>query len=299
MNSFITPPYMHDMAIQRAKDDAKPITELDQWALARARMGASGEARKHEADAEHERRTQRTRAALIAKPVADLTQEEIQDSLDVRNEYVPESRRAEIHSYFDQRNIERVRKLVDEKFCKYAGRTYLSEAVRPIKPRDKFQEQAQALIMAWIGDPSKRFLTLYGPTGTGKSMYLRRIFRRELERGGLACVEYRRAIDIVQRYYDKLPKVYTARDLREVPILLIDDLATRDMREPIQDLFYGLIDYRYNNGLKTAITINHEPKVWKEKIGQRLTSRLIDRRYNLLAAMGGADERVVGLPMAA
>ena len=60
--------------------------------------------------------------------------------------------------------------------------------------------------------------------------------------------------------------------IREVPLLVLDDLGTENTTPWAREKLYQIINHRYNNSLPTVITSNRPP----EEIDPRIASRLFD-----------------------
>ena len=61
-------------------------------------------------------------------------------------------------------------------------------------------------------------------------------------------------------------------EVREAPLLILDDLGTQSSTPWAQEKLYQILNYRYNARLPTVVTTNHE----LEEIDLRLRSRLVD-----------------------
>lgn len=61
--------------------------------------------------------------------------------------------------------------------------------------------------------------------------------------------------------------------IREVPILILDDLGTENTTPWAREKLYQIINHRYNARLPTVITSNRDP----DDIDQRIFSRMSDR----------------------
>jgi DNA replication protein DnaC len=61
--------------------------------------------------------------------------------------------------------------------------------------------------------------------------------------------------------------------IREVPLLILDDLGTENATSWAREKLFQIINYRYNDALPTVITSNRKP----EDIDPRIFSRMSDR----------------------
>lgn len=71
---------------------------------------------------------------------------------------------------------------------------------------------------------------------------------------------------------------------RQAEILILDDLGAHNYTEWTVNKLYTIINYRVNNGLPLVVTTNLELMDLEEKLGLRITSRLLQlcRVYRLL-----------------
>jgi len=63
-------------------------------------------------------------------------------------------------------------------------------------------------------------------------------------------------------------------DVRESPVLLLDDLCAEKSTEYVQDRLYAIINGRYEQLLPTIVTTNETLDGLREALGRRLASRL-------------------------
>lgn len=62
--------------------------------------------------------------------------------------------------------------------------------------------------------------------------------------------------------------------IKRLPILIIDDLGSERITDFTQELFYLIIDYRWIYQLPTVITSNFSLNELKERLGERIVSRI-------------------------
>jgi len=137
-----------------------------------------------------------------------------------------------------------------------------------------------------------RSLLLLGPTGAGKTHQAYGAIR-ELAITGVAArwistttadlyaaLRPRHGIDSEAEF----------RQYRDARILLIDDLgADRKPTDFTEEVNFRLINHRYEHHLPTLITSNLLPKEIAERLGDRVTSRLIEMCQRVVFA--GPDRR--------
>ena len=81
-------------------------------------------------------------------------------------------------------------------------------------------------------------------------------------------------------------------ELIQTPILVIDDLGTEPMLRNITvEYLFTLLNERCAAGRATLIATNLSPAELKERYGERVASRLLDRSRCVTVRMAGADLR--------
>jgi len=134
---------------------------------------------------------------------------------------------------------------------------------------------------------NKRFLVLYGPTGTFKTSavkkYLYAYAKNKLLKNGEVSV-----FDCMFVRFVDLPKVWQEDEeaLYRTKLLAIDDLVfSPALSEQFFMELFSLIDYRYTKPCKTIITTTHDLKRLLEgevNFYQRIASRLCDENLSML-----------------
>ncbi|MFF2383689.1 ATP-binding protein [Streptomyces sp. NPDC058108] len=137
-----------------------------------------------------------------------------------------------------------------------------------------------------------RSLLLLGPTGTGKTHQAYGAIR-DL---ALAGVSARWVVTTAADLYAALRPRHGIdseaefRQYRDASVLLLDDLgAERKPTEFTEEINFRLINWRYENHLPTLITSNLVPKEIGARLGDRVTSRLIEMCERVV--FSGPDRR--------
>ncbi len=144
-------------------------------------------------------------------------------------------------------------------------------------------DQARSVRRAWeraraFAERPEGWLVLRGGTGCGKTHLAAAIAHRLLERGVAArFINVPDLLDELRTTFDPEAEIsYEERfwQLREAPVLILDDLGAQQSTPWAQEKLFQLLDWRYNARLPTVITTN----LSLEAFEPRLRSRLQDPR---------------------
>lgn len=141
---------------------------------------------------------------------------------------------------------------------------------------------AFAYAMAYARDPKGSgtpWIFFHGRCGTGKTHLAAAIANYYItHQGGRAL------FTIVPDLLDHLRATFNPaatdgvtydqrfQDVREVPLLVLDDLGTENATPWAKEKLFQIFNHRYNEGLSTVVTSNHD----FEQIDERIVSRLGD-----------------------
>jgi DNA replication protein DnaC len=133
---------------------------------------------------------------------------------------------------------------------------------------------------------NKRFLVLYGPTGTFKTSAVKKFLKALAEE---KCAENGKVgrYDIKFVDFVDMPKLWQEDEevFYKTKLLAIDDLVFSGFPDSFWVKLFSLINYRYTKPLKTIITTNHDLKRLLEgevSFQQRIASRLCDENLSML-----------------
>ena len=129
-------------------------------------------------------------------------------------------------------------------------------------------------------DTAYRNLLLTGAGGLGKTFLLNCIFERVVSRGGDAVrITAFHMFEAMRRQHVGNDEKYDGfSSLIAVPLLLIDDLGTEPMMRNITvEYLFTLLNERAVAKRHTVIATNLTPVELKERYGERVASRLLDR----------------------
>lgn len=135
-------------------------------------------------------------------------------------------------------------------------------------------------------------LLLLGPTGVGKTHESYGTMR-ELAVSGVRCQwQVTTAADLYAALRPRhgVDSEAEFRRFRNASLLFVDDLgAERKPTEFTEEVNFRLINYRYEHHLPTVFTSNANATVLRERLGDRVTSRLREMCQRI--AMKGHDRR--------
>jgi DNA replication protein DnaC len=137
--------------------------------------------------------------------------------------------------------------------------------------------------------PSKPFLFLGGPSGTGKTHLAIAVARDALERFG-AYSRFHSFAELWRRYRatygDDATESEAAidRELEATPLLIIDDWGAESLGTGASEAkMYQIVDHRWRNGLPLIVTCNPETVRGHE----RILSRLADHASSVSVSFAG------------
>ena len=143
-------------------------------------------------------------------------------------------------------------------------------------------------------DGKYRNLLLTGAGGLGKTFLLNCIFERVTRRGfsAVRITAFRMFEAMRQQHVGNDEKFDGFSTLIEVPLLLIDDLGTEPMMRNITiEYLFTLLNERIAARRHTVIATNLTPAQMKERYGERVASRLLDRSLWGAVQLKGKDLR--------
>jgi DNA replication protein DnaC len=159
----------------------------------------------------------------------------------------------------------------------------------------KFYEVTEAAIGKFpYNKRSTVFLT--GKAGTGKT-YLSIAAANSMQNRGFSVV-FVTAFELNDRFLQYHTSPYAARtgmldDVLNCDMLVIDDLgAAPVVRNVTCEYLIALLDKRKREGRLTLVTSNYSGTDFTSKFGDRIYSRLVDKRESLVFNFSGSDLRL-------
>jgi|GEM_PF-3587430 len=126
---------------------------------------------------------------------------------------------------------------------------------------DARQTDAVAAVQAWVRDPGKWLLMLLGSSGTGKG-HLAAAAVRALRKTAL----WTSHCDLVNGYhgldFQKRPRFILRH--RSHPVMVIDEMGAKNRTADTEELFFGILDLRYDENVKTILIGNIPWKTTRE-----------------------------------
>lgn len=163
------------------------------------------------------------------------------------------------------------------------------QRARTIRARQICEDYADA-----FPNTAYRNLLLTGEGGLGKTFLLNSVFERVTSRGFAAVriTAFRMFEAMRQQHVGNDEKFDGFSALIEVPLLLIDDLGTEPMMRNITvEYLFTLLNERAAAKRHTVIATNLTPVQLKERYGERVASRLLDRTACGSIQLKGKDLR--------
>jgi len=137
-------------------------------------------------------------------------------------------------------------------------------------------------------------IILSGPGGVGKTFLLNCIFARVCERGlsGVRISAYRMHEVMRKKHFGTENDAESFESLIETPLLMIDDLGTEPLLKNITvEYLFTLLNERNAAKRATVIATNLSIDKIKERYGERVSSRMLDKNRFMRIPLRGSDLR--------
>lgn len=188
-------------------------------------------------------------------------------------------------------------KLQEEKVVR--DREALERAVKAARISPSFRERVfqnfeqtakneKAFKLAQDFEPNGHGLLFYGPTGTGKTHLMSAIGNKFLSRVGMLFISCPEFLDELRKNQNQ--KIDLLEIAENIPLLILDDIGAEKVSEWVQEQLFILINHRVEWKLSTLFTSNCSLSELKEKLGDRIASRIAGMCR--LVRVDGEDHRV-------
>lgn len=203
---------------------------------------------------------------------------------------------------FNGRECDCARKLKNDYLLKQSG---FSRAPRAFEESNfsifddpKYFTSLYEKMKDWTQKRSSKIknIVLCGNTGTGKTFLLECMLTELIKNGRLTL--YTTAFNLGQTFlkYHVAPedkKQSVLENVLSCEVLIIDDLGSEPMlRNVTEEYLYLTLNERLTSGLSTIISTNLTPDELKDRYGERVFSRLINKNQNLLLKFENRDLRL-------
>jgi DNA replication protein DnaC len=155
------------------------------------------------------------------------------------------------------------------------------EDIPPVEVPENLSQALKEFMLS-----NKRFLVIYGPTGTFKTSAVKKFLKalaekRYAKKGkvGSYYIRFVRFVDMPTLWQEDEEVFYKTK------LLAIDDLVLSGFPESFWIKLFSLIDHRYTKALKTIFTTNHNLTHFLQgevNFYQRIASRLCDENLSML-----------------
>lgn len=168
---------------------------------------------------------------------------------------------------------------------KYLGKSFENFLTRDKKRKDLLTA-AQAYVEGFNTQEKNKYLGLFfaAPTGAGKTHLAAAILKAVILKGysGVYCnvprlLEVLRDLMFDRAAYDD--RGFLAR-CENSDLLVLDDIGAETITGWVQDRLYLLVNRRYEDMGRTIVTTNCDDTALRERIGERVESRLVEMCNN-------------------
>ena len=178
------------------------------------------------------------------------------------------------------------KQMIDFNFRSFDFNYYSSVLVDPLTNRYTFRQlaelayqAAQKFVQDILENKENSGMMLSGPVGSGKTFLAACIANSLLEnQREVLFTVVPDLLDEIKETFNKNSEhteLQLMNRLRDVHILILDDLGAHNYNLWTQNKIYSIINYRLNHKLPTIITTNLNLEEIDELLGERTTSRIV------------------------
>lgn len=181
------------------------------------------------------------------------------------------------------------------------GRRMGMRCQRMFPPRYRDAQPTDPTVAAWVqqyaANRNCTSMRIEGPTGTGKTHQAYGALRAAASTPSRDAITWK-ATNAPDLYAELRPKAGVDQETvinsyRRTTLLLLDDIGAEKTSEWTEEVLYRLIDYRYNHCLPTIFTTNVVTSELRNKLGDRVASRLAEM-CKTVVTLTGDDRRRTG-----
>ena len=154
-------------------------------------------------------------------------------------------------------------------------------------------------MQSWVDNTSEQkqhLITISGDTGVGKSYLTECTATYALKKGYLVSLITAFSMNNLYLKYTSSKneeKVATFDSLMDPDLLIIDDLGAEPIINNVTiEYLYLILSERLQNKKATIITTNLEPTLLRDRYGERIFSRIFNKRESFNAKIIGSDLRI-------
>ncbi len=164
--------------------------------------------------------------------------------------------------------------------------------------KDEKNKKRDAFVIDKGLEKGYKIFLFAGKTGTGKTYFAGSIVRGMLENGKEITAASAIKLNKILLAYHLAPldgKKEIYERLTETDVMLIDDLGAEQVLNNVTiPYLLELLTERADNKKVTIITTNLSPSELEKRYGQRIVSRLLDKKLSMAYLFGGDDLRLSG-----
>lgn len=152
-------------------------------------------------------------------------------------------------------------------------------------------------IKGFLKDIQNKGIYIYGQVGTGKTHIAYSVYKKAIEQQGQ--ILFYNTTELLHDLRQDINKPINERwnddekIMKNQGIVILDDIGAEKISDWVAELFYLIINKRYENMYPTIFTSNLPIKNLAERIGDRTVSRIVEMCN--ICELTGEDKRIINL----